>query len=58
MNAPATAARILADRIAAWLRALIAEQQVYFPVVYDGSEWLGSAPRDPERRGQEHVGRW
>lgn len=34
------------------------ERRVYFPVVYDGSEWLASAPRDPERRGQEHVGRW
>lgn len=32
------------------------EQRVYFPVTYDGSEWLGSAPRDPQADGQEHVG--
>ncbi|HET7406003.1 MAG TPA: hypothetical protein VFJ21_02550 [Mycobacteriales bacterium] len=32
------------------------EQRVYFPVVYDGAEWLGSAPRNPTREGQPHVG--
>jgi hypothetical protein len=32
------------------------EQYVYFPVCYDGSEWLGSAPRNPDPEGQEHVG--
>jgi hypothetical protein len=32
------------------------EERVYFPVVYDGSEWLGSAPRNPVSEGQEHVG--
>ena len=32
------------------------EDRVYFPVVYDGSEWLGSAPRNPTTEGQEHVG--
>jgi hypothetical protein len=32
------------------------EQRVYFPVTYDGSEWLGSAPRNPQASGQEHVG--
>lgn len=32
------------------------EQHVYFPVVYDGSEWLGSAPRNPQSEGQGHVG--
>jgi hypothetical protein len=31
-------------------------QRVYFPVVYDGAEWLGSAPRDPVTWGQAHVG--
>ena len=30
--------------------------RVYFPVVYDGSEWLGSAPRNPQAEGQRHVG--
>ena len=32
------------------------EERVYFPVVYDGSEWLGSAPRNPTTEGQAHVG--
>jgi hypothetical protein len=31
------------------------QQRVYFPVVYDGAEWLGSAPRDPQPEGQAHV---
>lgn len=32
------------------------EDRVYFPVVYDGLEWLGSAPRNPTADGQGHVG--
>lgn len=32
------------------------EERVYFPVGYDGSEWLGSAPRNPAPEGQRHVG--
>lgn len=32
------------------------EDRVYFPVAYDGSEWMGSAPRNPQSKGQEHVG--
>jgi hypothetical protein len=32
------------------------ERRVYFPVVYDGSEWLASAPRNPQAEGQSHVG--
>lgn len=32
------------------------EDRVYFPVVYDGAEWLGSAPRNPVGVGQFHVG--
>jgi hypothetical protein len=32
------------------------EERVYFPAVYDGSEWLGSAPRNPTTEGQAHVG--
>jgi hypothetical protein len=32
------------------------KDRVYFPVVYDGSEWLGSAPRNPTKEGQKHVG--
>lgn len=30
--------------------------RVYFPVVYDGAEWMGSAPRNPTPEGQDHVG--
>lgn len=32
------------------------ETHVYFPVVYDGAEWIESAPRDPQEFGQPHVG--
>jgi hypothetical protein len=32
------------------------EKRVYFPVQYDGAEWLGSAPRNPVPEGQGHVG--
>jgi len=32
------------------------EDLVYFPVVYDGSEWLDSAPRNPTTEPQTHVG--
>lgn len=31
---------------------------VWFPVVYDGAESVGSAPRNPVSEGQEHVGSW
>ena len=31
-------------------------QYVYFPVCYDGSEWVGSAPRNPTTHGQSHSG--
>jgi hypothetical protein len=31
-------------------------QRVYFPVVYDGAEWVGSAPRNPCDEATEHVG--
>ncbi|MGA3524187.1 hypothetical protein [Melissospora conviva] len=30
--------------------------RVYFPLVDDGREWLGSAPRDPQAAGQKHLG--
>lgn len=30
--------------------------RVYFPVCYDGAEWLGSAPRNPVAEGQPHEG--
>ena len=32
------------------------KKRVYFPVVYDGAEWMGSAPRNPTKSGQRHVG--
>jgi hypothetical protein len=32
------------------------ERYVYFPVQYDGSEYLGSAPRNPQPEGQSHEG--
>lgn len=32
------------------------ETRVYFPVVYDGAEWLDSVPRNPRDTGQPHVG--
>jgi hypothetical protein len=31
-------------------------ERVYFPVVYDGAEWLRSAPRNPPADPQGHVG--
>lgn len=34
------------------------EEFVYFPVCYDGSERVGSAPRNPRPEGQSHVGGW
>jgi hypothetical protein len=30
--------------------------RVYFPVVYDGSEWVGSVPRDPCDEATPHQG--
>ncbi len=32
------------------------ERRVYFPLKYDGAEWLESAPRHPQPEGQKHVG--
>lgn len=32
------------------------ENYVYFPVQYDGSEFIGSAPRNPCNIAQFHVG--
>lgn len=34
------------------------EERVYFPVVHDGAESVGSAPRHPQKNGQSHVGNW
>lgn len=32
------------------------EKRVYFPLVYDGAESVGSAPRDPCEEETEHLG--
>ena len=32
------------------------EKYVYFPIVYDGSEWVGRAPRNPCDEVTEHMG--
>lgn len=32
------------------------EERVYFPVCYDGSEWVGSAPRNPCLETVDHQG--
>jgi hypothetical protein len=32
------------------------EKYVYFPVVYDGYEWVGKAPRNPCDEATEHMG--
>lgn len=32
------------------------ETRVYFPVCYDGAEWVESAPRNPCDEKTEHVG--
>lgn len=32
------------------------ENRVYFPVVYDGSEWVSSVPRNPNGESTQHIG--
>ena len=39
------------DPFTAW-----GEKYVYFPVVYDGAEWVGSAPRNPCDEKCSHFG--
>lgn len=29
---------------------------VYFPAVYDGSEWVASVPRNPNNEPTQHIG--
>ncbi len=36
--------------------SLWTHKRVYFPVVYDGSEWTTSVSRHPDERPQGHVG--
>ncbi len=39
------------DRFTVWT-----EKRVYFPIVYDGAEWCGSAPRNPCDEACAHQG--
>ena len=32
------------------------DKYVYFPICYDGSEWVGRAPRNPCDEATEHQG--
>lgn len=32
------------------------EKYVYFPICYDGAEWVGKAPRNPCNEATEHMG--
>lgn len=32
------------------------EKRVYFPVVYDGAEWVGSVSRNPDGKPTGHMG--
>ena len=32
------------------------EKYVYFPIQYDGSEWVGCAPRNPCNKAMNHQG--
>ena len=32
------------------------ENYVYFPVVYDGAEWVGSVSRNPDGKPTYHLG--
>jgi len=32
------------------------KQRVYFPLCYDGSEWVGSASRNPDGHPMSHQG--
>jgi len=32
------------------------EKRVYFPVCYDGAEWVGSVSRDPDGVSTDHMG--
>ena len=34
------------------------ENRVYFPVCYDGAEFVGSAPRNPCDEATDHQGGW
>ncbi len=39
------------EQFTAW-----SDARVYFPVNYDGAEWVGSAPRNPCDESTQHIG--
>lgn len=39
------------DAFTAW-----SEKYVYFPICYDGAEWVGKAPRNPCDEATKHMG--
>ena len=39
------------DKFTAW-----GKNWVYFPICYDGQEWVGHAPRNPCETAMEHQG--
>lgn len=39
------------DAFTAW-----SEKYVYFPICYDGAEWVGKAPRNPCDEATGHMG--
>lgn len=32
------------------------KKRVYFPVMYDGAEWVSSVPRSPCKEATQHIG--
>ena len=48
----ANSGRAEGAQVLAWSREF-----VYFPVAYDGMEWMDRAPRNPRPAGQPHVER-
>ena len=34
------------------------EKSVYFPICYDGAEWVGRVSRNPDGKPTDHQGGW
>ena len=32
------------------------KERVYFPMVFDGSEWVASVSRNPDKKATKHLG--
>mgnify|MGYP003510497222 FL=1 len=41
------------ERFTLWTK-----NKVYFPVCYDGAEYVGCASRNPDGKPTEHIGGW